>query len=217
MKKKEKKVLKIVVSGNVGVGKSTLCKKLLKHYKQNTYIKECMDCPHLIKFVEYLAKNPDKYNPHSFPTEKYFLEERFEKLLNFPKDQKIFIQDRFLIEMYEIFIKTARDKNYLNKEEFIKLEILYKNLLKKIDLPDIIIFLKGDLNCLMKRIKKRGIDYEQDNIDGFVFNLKSKYENFIEVLKKKFPSISVFEINSSNLNADLVRDKTCEIIDRFLN
>ena len=216
MKNKKNTPLKIIISGNVGVGKSTLCKKIVENYNLKTFLKENEECPELFKFVDYLSKNPDKYNPHAFPMHKYFLEKRFEKLKNFSKNEKIFIQDRFLIEQYEIFIKTGLDKNYLKKEEFTLLKNLYKKILSKIDLPEIIFILKSDTKFLMERIKKRGLDYEQGNIDSFVSNLKYRYEKFHDVIKKKFPSIHIFIIDSNHLNANEVRDKACEIIDKFL-
>ena len=211
----KEKQLKIVISGNIGVGKSTLCSKIVEHQKIKNYLHENSENPYLEKFYVYLGKHPDEYNPYILPLTEYFLKGRFEKVKNWPKDEKIFIQERFLIEIYEVFILTCNDIGYYNKNEFEKVKKLYESFLSEIELPDAVINLKCQFDLEMKRIEKRGIGFEQKNIESYVKNLTLRYEKFPELLKKKY-GIVVFIIDTNKLNSEEIWIKTNEIINLLL-
>ena len=79
-------------------------------------MEENLENPYLEKFYNYLPKHEDEYNPFTYPMQKYFIEKNLERLKTFKKDKNIFIQERFLIEQYEIFEKTKKDQKYINKK-----------------------------------------------------------------------------------------------------
>jgi deoxyadenosine/deoxycytidine kinase len=199
------KQLKIAICGNIGVGKSTLCQNLADEYTSGIYMKEELENPYLEKFYEHMAKKESGANPHSFNLQKYFLLTRFEKMVKWNKEEKIWIQDRFLVEQFEIFVKTMVDDGLMKKEDLQVFKTLYQNLVSKVDLPDVIVFLKSDLEKNINRICKRGRECEVDKIDkDYLFKLHQKYESFLKKIKSDFSEIHLIEIDTNSLNSDEV-------------
>ena len=62
----------LVIEGNIGVGKSSLVKKLAEEMNARTIYEQFEDNPFLPKFYE----NPDRY---SFPLELSFLADRYKQ------------------------------------------------------------------------------------------------------------------------------------------
>lgn len=65
---------KIMVCGNVGVGKTTACQKLESSILNSQAVYERFDeNPHLALFYQELEKNPNGYNKYSYDTQLTFL------------------------------------------------------------------------------------------------------------------------------------------------
>lgn len=179
-------------------------------------MKEELENPHLEKFYKYMSKNPIGPNPHSFDLQKYFLIKRFEKHLKEPKSQKISIQDRFLVEQFEIFVKTMKEDGLMKKEEFSVFKTLYENLVGKVELPQVIVFLKSDLDRNVDRICKRGRECEVDKIDKcYLEKLQDKYQEFLGTLKREYGFIKLIEVDTNDMDSDEVFKFAKKNIDAF--
>ena len=108
--------------------------------------------PHLENFYEYMNKKIPGVNPHGFPLQKFFLIERCKKEANFSYTNNILIQDRCVMEQFEIFTKTMFDDEIINLKQFQFMQSLFEEKLKEVMLPNIIIFLDSDPQVNMERI-----------------------------------------------------------------
>ena len=180
-------------------------------------MKEELENPHLEKFYKYMSKNPIGHNPHSFDLQKYFLVKRFEKMVKESKDTKFSVQDRFLVEQFEIFVKTMKDDGLMKKEEFSVFSTLYQNLVDKVELPQIIVFLKSDLQKNVDRINKRGRDCEDEIDHGYLEKLQKKYKSFLEHLKIEYSFIKLIEVDTNNMNSDEVFSYAKTNIDAYVS
>ena len=77
----------------------------------------------------------------------------------------------------------------------------FENLFDKIEKPDIIIFLRADIEVLLKRIKNRDRDMETSIPKEYLESLQEKYDNtFIPIIEKKYPEIRLLKYDTDNYN-----------------
>ena len=72
----------ISIEGNIGVGKTTLAKRLSLDFKSRLLLEQFANNPFLPKFY----KNPKEY---AFPLELFFMAERYQQLKDY-KEQDLF-------------------------------------------------------------------------------------------------------------------------------
>ena len=86
----------IAVAGNIGAGKTTLTELLSKHYGWTPNFEDVDDNPYLNDFYNDMQR-------WSFNLQIYFLNSRFNQILDIRKSGKTVIQDRTIYEDAEIF------------------------------------------------------------------------------------------------------------------
>jgi deoxyadenosine/deoxycytidine kinase len=86
----------IAIAGNIGSGKTTLASLLSKHYGWEAHYEKVDDNPYLNDFYEDMQR-------WSFNLQIYFLNSRFNQILNIRKSGKTVIQDRTIYEDAYIF------------------------------------------------------------------------------------------------------------------
>ena len=86
------------------------------------YMIEDISNPHLEKFYEHMSKHPKGYNPHSYNLQNFFMDSRYKLEQEFPFTNGFLIQDRYIIEQLEIFIKVMYHDGLMKEEEFDKLK-----------------------------------------------------------------------------------------------
>ena len=145
----------IVISGNIGVGKTTLSDKVSKKFNWDLQLEEVDDNPYLDDFYKSMSE-------WSFHLQIFFLNSRFNQIQKISESNKIVIQDRSIYEDYEVFTKTLHDSGVLKQREFNNYERLYNTILKYIDQPDLLIYLRNtNINNIVKNIRKRKRDFEK--------------------------------------------------------
>ena len=79
----------------------------------------------------------------------------------------------------------------------------FENLFDKIEKPDIIIFLRADIDVLLERIKGRSRDMESSIPKEYLESLQEKYDkSFIPIIEKKYPEIRLLKYNTDNYNEE---------------
>lgn len=160
----------IVIDGVVGVGKSTLMEILEK----NGYI----------AFKEPVTKNPilDKFyydrERYSFPLQIYFLNERFKqikKASQYPNS----VLDRSIYGDV-IFAKMLRDNGEMSEVEFQIYLDLFGNMMEHLKAPKLLVYLEISTDEAIKRIKKRGREYEQVVEREYWERLNQNYRDYFE-------------------------------------
>tara|TARA_Y100000816_G_scaffold218563_1_gene163603 strand:- start:155 stop:781 length:627 start_codon:yes stop_codon:yes gene_type:complete len=164
----------IVISGNIGVGKTTLSDKVSKKFNWDLQLEEVDDNPYLDDFYKSMSE-------WSFHLQIFFLNSRFNQIQKISKSNNIVIQDRSIYEDYEVFTKTLHDSGVLKQREFNNYERLYNTILKYIDQPDLLIYLRNtNINNIVKNIRKRKRDFEKKIDKNYLIKLNNYYEKWIK-------------------------------------
>ena len=173
----------IAIEGAIGVGKTTLAKKISDTVKCETLFEDYVTNPFLKDFYDHNQLN-------SFSTQVYFLLRRIEQSIEVKDTKNLLISD-FYFGKDELFARLN-----LTQVEYA----MYQELREKLDfnppVPDLIIYLQAPTDILLERIKNRGLDLER--------NIKKKYIDSInEIYMKHFHEYNaspVLIINTSNVN-----------------
>ena len=173
------KLKHIVISGNIGVGKTTLAEKLAKKYNWNILLEEVDNNPYLDDFYKSMKS-------WSFHLQIFFLNSRFKQIQNIAKTNSTIIQDRSIYEDYEVFTKNLFDSGILLKREFKNYKRLYNTIIEYVKVPDLLIYIRNkNINNIVNNIKKRNRKFEKKINTEYLKNLNNYYENWIKHYSNK--------------------------------
>lgn len=135
---------------------------------------------------------------------------RFEKEKNDKFDKNVILTDRCVLEYFEIFVKNLFDSGLMSEEDHKVYKFLYDKIVEELNHPDLIIFLKSDLDTNLERIRKRNRECESKIDLGYLKNLHVRYENFLSLIKKDYSGIQVLEVDTDDLKEDEVFELVLE-------
>ena len=182
-----KNIKHIVISGNIGVGKTTLSEIISKKFNWELQLEEVKDNPYLDDFYKSM-------NDWSFHLQIFFLNSRFNQIQKISESNNIVIQDRSIYEDYEVFTKTLYDSGVLMEREFNNYKRLYNTILKYINEPDLLIYLRNlNIDKIISNIDKRSRKFEKSIDKEYLKKLNIYYENWI----KKHPQEKILTIDLS--------------------
>lgn len=160
----------IVVEGPIGVGKTTLTKKLADTFGYDTLLEGAADNPFLDRFYD----DPRRW---ALQTQLFFLFQRRDQLNALRQNdlfQPIRVAD-FLIEKDKLFASLT-----LDDEEFALYEKIYQHAIRETPTPDLVIYLQAPVDTLQQRIRQRGIVSEQQISDDYLQRLSETYLRFFQ-------------------------------------
>ncbi len=158
----------IAIEGPIGVGKTTLAKKLACSFNYETLLEEVGDNPFLEKFYQ-------NGKQAALATQLFFLFQRSQKIQDMRQAdifEPIRVSD-FLIEKDPLFARINLDSN-----EFQLYDKVYQQLTIDAPRPDLVIYLQASTDVLMSRIQNRGIPYEQGLGRDYLERLNEVYSEF---------------------------------------
>ena len=158
----------IVIEGPIGVGKTSLAKKLALEYDSDLLLEKAEDNPFLASFY----KNPRQY---ALSTQLHFLLQRAQQVQDFRQAdlfQGSHIAD-FMVDKDPLFAQIT-----LNSDELELYQQIYAHLTLDAPRPDLVIYLQAPLANLRERIALRGIGYEQQIRDDYLLRLSESYTRF---------------------------------------
>ncbi len=173
---KKKSLKHIAVAGNIGAGKTTLTDKLAKHYKWTPNFEDIDQNPYLVDFYEDMHR-------WSFNLQVYFLNTRLQQLEKIRAGKATVIQDRTIYEDAFIFAPNLYDMGLMNKRDFENYTSFFNTLIKMVDPPDLMIYLKASIPKLVDQIQKRGREYEENIRLDYLKRLNLNYDKWIEEYK----------------------------------
>lgn len=181
----------ITVEGPIGVGKTSLSKAISDTLGYHL-LKEIVDeNPFLGKFYEDI----DEW---SFQTEMFFLCNRYKQLSDINK--YLIEKENPVVADYHIFKNLIFAKRTLKQNEYVKYEEIYKILTKDMPVPNMVIYLHASVDTLMKRIEKRGRDFEKNITREYMEQLSKDYHDFIGQFERLHPNIPVITVNGDELD-----------------
>tara|TARA_B100001540_G_scaffold314471_1_gene339494 strand:+ start:330 stop:947 length:618 start_codon:yes stop_codon:yes gene_type:complete len=192
----------IGIAGNIGVGKTTFTSFIAKEFNLVEIYESVTDNPYLSDFYSDMHR-------WSFNLQIYFLHHRFGSINNMVSniDQGM-VQDRTIYEDVEIFSKNLYKMGSMDKRDWETYSNLFENMIQFIRKPDLIVYLKADLNILIDRINNRDRDYENKIDPAYLTQLNKLYDNWIEGIDWT----KTITIDTNNFNIYKDQDKLEKIL-----
>ena len=162
----------IVVSGNIGAGKTTLTELLAKHYGWEPKFEAVATNPYMEDYYKDIHR-------WSFCLETYFLKERFRDLLAISRTDKDVIQDRSIFEGVHVFAANNKAMGNIEQRDYNTFMELFEQMTSVARTPDLMIYLRASIPHLVANIQKRGRGYEQSIPIEYLQNLNNRYEDFV--------------------------------------
>jgi deoxyadenosine/deoxycytidine kinase len=176
----------IVVEGPIGVGKTTLARKLGEHLGA----KLLLENPEVIPFLPKFYLDMQRY---ALPTQLSFLFQRVDQVASLQQMDLfggVTVSD-FLFDKDPLFAELI-----LNDDEFRLYSDIYRHLRVQAPAPDLIIYLQADIDTLVERVRNRSRDYEAKIGDGYLRKLAERYSRFFY----DYAEAPVLIVNTENLN-----------------
>ena len=168
----------IAIAGNIGSGKTTLTKMLVKRYGWTPQFEPVDVNPYLEDFYGDMAR-------WSFNLQIYFLNKRFRDVVDISKTNDTIIQDRTIFEDARIFAPNLHDQGYMSDRDFANYSELFDLMMSLVGLPDLMIYIRSTIPNLISQIEKRGREYEQTIRIDYLTGLNKRYEDWIKDYKGK--------------------------------
>ncbi len=179
----------ITIEGNIGTGKTTVCKLLAKENNLKLVLESFADNP----FLPFFYDNAERY---AFPVELFFMTERHKQLSENVIQSDLF-QQTVLADYF--FLKTVLfAKNNLNKNEFRLFQRLFKILNDTFPKPDLLIYIHRPVEVLLKNIKARNRSYEQNITATYLESLQNAYFEYFKMEQ----DIPILILESHDINLD---------------
>lgn len=159
----------IAIEGVIGVGKTTLARLLAPELGGEVLLEEFEENPFLSDFYADRQR-------YAFQTQIFFLLSRYrQQMSTVPKA----VLRGPVISDYTFAKDSLFAHLNLAGDELAMYERVYAALGEKIRRPDLLVFLRADLDVLMARIAARDRPYERNMDRNYIEELRLAYEQFI--------------------------------------
>ncbi len=194
----------LVVEGVIGVGKTSLVKRLAESFGSETLLENAEDNPFLDRFYQ-------DGQQAALPTQLFFLFQR-SKQLQALRQRDMFrtaLVADFMLEKDPLFARQN-----LDEEELKLYEQVFAQLAVEIPVPDLVVYLQAPVETLMQRIKKRNRKVELAITTDYLQRLSDAYTEFFYYYNRSpLLIINAAEINPVERDADyqLLLERICSI------
>lgn len=176
----------IVVEGPIGVGKTSLARRLAAHLEAQPFLEQ----PELNPFLTRFYQDQQRY---ALPTQLFFLFQRMDQLRDLAQPDffsRTVVAD-YLLEKDPLFAQLT-----LSDDEYRLYREIYERVSPQAPTPDLVIYLQARPETLIARVRKRGIDMERRISDDYLTLLAERYSRFFY----HYNAAPVMVVNSENLN-----------------
>ena len=176
----------IAVEGPIGVGKTSLARRLGAHLDAQTLLEQ----PELNPFLSRFYEDQQRF---ALQTQLFFLFQRIDRLHNPERDD---LHDRpsvsdFLLEKDPIFARLT-----LSDDEYALYRRIYEQMAPPAAPPDLLIYLQAKPETLIARVRRRGLDMERRIDDAYLTVVAESYMRFFH----HYDAAPVMVVNSENIN-----------------
>ena len=162
----------IAIAGNIGCGKTTLTNMLAKRYGWTPRFESVENNPYLADYYDDMAR-------WSFNLQIYFLNKRFQDVVEISKCKETIVQDRTIFEDARIFAPNLHDMGLMSDRDFANYSELFDLMMSLVGKPDLLIYIRASIPHLIAQIQKRGREYEQGIRIDYLNGLNERYERWI--------------------------------------
>jgi deoxyguanosine kinase len=158
----------IAVEGPIGVGKTTLARRLAATFNYETLLEQAADNP----FLERFYRNRREA---ALATQLFFLFQRAQQMQELRQAQlfsPVRVAD-FLIDKDPLFARVN-----LDSDEYELYDKVFQKLTLDAPQPDLVIYLQAPTDVLLERIERRGIAAERNIDRAYLEQLNEVYSEF---------------------------------------
>jgi deoxyadenosine/deoxycytidine kinase len=180
----------IVVEGPIGVGKTSLARRLAARLQSGLVLERPEQNPFLPRFYQDMPR-------FALPTQLFFLFQRIAQLRELAQldlFNRVTVCD-FLLEKDPLFARLTLDGDELHLYQQI-----YDALRPQAPRPDLVIYLQAQPATLHERVRRRGVEFERPITGEYLALLADSYNRFFY----HFSGGPVLIVNSERL--DFVRE-----------
>jgi deoxyadenosine/deoxycytidine kinase len=183
----------VVVEGPIGVGKTSLARRLSERFQSGLMLEDADANPFLPRFYQ----DAERY---ALQTQLFFLFQRASQVRDL-KQTELFGQTTvadFLLDKDQLFARLN-----LNDEEYGLYQQIYAHLRPQTPPPDLVIYLQAPVESLIERVRRRGVAYESPITEDYLARLAESYSRYFY----QYDASPLLIVNSENLNfADQPQD-----------
>ena len=174
------------MEGPIGVGKTTLAKKIASSIGAALMLEQSSDNP----FLERFYKSPEQY---ALQTQLYFLFQRVRQLSEL-RQGDLFTPLRiadFMLDKDPLFARIT-----LDDDELVLYEQVYQRLALEVPAPDLVIYLQAPSEVLVSRIRKRGVLFERNMERDYLEQITASYTRYF----LSYHQSALLMVNAENLD-----------------
>lgn len=174
------------MEGPIGVGKTSLCKRLASSFNYEVLLEKSEENPFLDRFYQDRRQ-------HALATQLFFLFQRAQQIQELRQDDlfsAVRVAD-FLIEKDRLFARQT-----LDADEYRIYENVYQHLTLDAPVPELVIYLQAPTEILLQRIQRRGIPSEQYIERSYLEQLNDAYTEFFHY----FDTSPLLIVNSAQID-----------------
>ncbi len=199
----------IAIAGIVGVGKTSLAKTLADKLNFKIMYENVEENPYLDNYYK-------DFKSWSFHLQVFFLAERFKAQKKMFSYGGGFIMDRTVYEDKEIFAKMNFDNGTMTSDDWRTYSSLFEAMIMSpyFEKPDLIVYLEGNQDLILERIKNRGREMELKTDLNYWKELDRRYSEWIETLhdvKVLRVNIEDYDVNDEQ-SIDVLIEKMRKVI-----
>lgn len=176
----------IAIDGPIGVGKSSLVRMLGERFGVEPVYEQVEENPFLGQFYKDHAS-------YAFHTQMFFLISRYKQLSTLSQVDlfnQVTLCD-YTMERDLIFAGLNLDQREYN----LYLDV-YRQMVKSVPTPDLVVYLQADTPTLLKRVRQRGREIEKEISDQYLERVNRAFSEYFFNYRRS----PLLVINTSNID-----------------
>ncbi|MEJ8566742.1 deoxynucleoside kinase [Elongatibacter sediminis] len=161
----------IAIAGNIGTGKSSLLEFLTSTYDVAPFYEPNEANPYLADFYADMKR-------WAFQSQMFFLSNKFRMHQEADRRRGVVVLDRTIYEDAEVFATALYRMRKIDRRDWETYWDFYQTLVRAIQPPDLMIYLRCPMRVLRRRIRMRGRGMEQDIPLSYLKRLDRLYEEW---------------------------------------